>query len=297
MSATRLILCGMIALLISACGHVVSDSLSVPPSVTPQSCGLNKTIILLPFADYTYADDLETTFNRNLALMEALTDQLITKGFSIPVQEDTLEYLIDQNIIKGMPYQAVSSTKTVEREVSEGAWSGPMKDELQKIIDETNQKASTGSKSPGMHGLDKQLIIKLGKQFNADYILRGRIIKYDMINENKWQPWRRGLLPVIIDGTDRTILGLAKPELYDLFEGVLGMESARSIVGNAQVYVRAWVQDTVTGEVIWTNRVEVEVAPKSVFAQNNVDKMFHAAVNRAAKSLVEDFWKKNELYL
>ncbi|MBU0728884.1 MAG: hypothetical protein KKE17_14410 [Proteobacteria bacterium] len=296
MSAIRIFLIGMLALIVSGCGHVVKDNLTIPPSATSASCDFNKRIIILPFADYSYADDIETTYNRNMAIMEALTDQLVAKGFRVPIQEDTLDYLIKNNIIKGIPYQSEATTKNLEKELN-GSWSSSMKNEIKSLIVDEQQAAASGAGAPGIHGLNKKVITTMGKDFEADLVLRGRIIKYDLHGENNWKPWRRGILPFFHDGGNRIIFGIGQPDFYDLMDTVAMGETSPAIVGNAEVHIRLWIQDASTGDVIWTNRSEVKVEPKSIFAENRVDKMFHDAINQAAKSLIDDFWKKNELYL
>jgi hypothetical protein len=62
----------------------------------------------------------------------------------------------------------------------------------------------------------------------------------------------------------------------------------------AIVHLRIWVQDTATGEVVWTNRAEVKVAPESIYGDKRSSEMFKTAVNRATTLLVDDFWNKTK---
>jgi hypothetical protein len=62
----------------------------------------------------------------------------------------------------------------------------------------------------------------------------------------------------------------------------------------AIVHLRIWVQDSATGEVVWTNRAEVKVAPESIYGDKRSSEMFKTAVNRATTLLVDDFWSKTK---
>jgi hypothetical protein len=62
----------------------------------------------------------------------------------------------------------------------------------------------------------------------------------------------------------------------------------------ALVQLRIWVQDSATGEVVWTNRAEVKVAPQTVYGDKRSKEMFNTAVNRATTLLVDDFWNKTK---
>ena len=60
-------------------------------------------------------------------------------------------------------------------------------------------------------------------------------------------------------------------------------------VPQAAVQVRIWVQDAYTGNVVWTNRANVQVSPESFFADYQYDNLFETAVEAAVTSLMEDF--------
>jgi hypothetical protein len=68
----------------------------------------------------------------------------------------------------------------------------------------------------------------------------------------------------------------------------------RAEVPEALVQLRIWVQDSATGEVVWTNRAEVKVAPQTVYGDKRSKEMFKTAVNRATTLLVDDFWNKTK---
>ena len=53
--------------------------------------------------------------------------------------------------------------------------------------------------------------------------------------------------------------------------------------------MRIWVQEAATGNVVWTNRVKVQVSPESVYADNQYDTLFDSAITKGVTSLVDNF--------
>jgi hypothetical protein len=342
MSGIKIILYGMSALLLAGCGQIVTESVSVPQAVPSTACAVNRKVVILPFADYSYADDMKAASQRNMAITEALTDELVARGFAVPVQEDTLRYLVAQNVIKSVDSELAARTSTVRSEMQSN-WSDVMKDELRGVLAGEQQatdggNADNSSQTPGTHGLDSKMISQIGRDFSARFVLRGRIIKYGMEKENTWEPMKKGLLPFVFDSATQVFYGFAKSDGYDTLGAMslgyatgamlgdsatnpytiadrIDPSAANSVVwgaagagigylakqggetNQAAVQLRVWVQNAETGDVVWTNRVDVKVAPQSVFADNNPDALFQTAVNRAVTALIDDFWAKNELYL
>ena len=72
----------------------------------------------------------------------------------------------------------------------------------------------------------------------------------------------------------------------------LAMQSG--VVPEAVVQLRIWIQDTTSGDVVWTNRAEVRVAPESIYGDKRSKEMFNTAVNNAATLLIDDFWNKTK---
>ncbi|BCO10353.1 hypothetical protein GF1_27290 [Desulfolithobacter dissulfuricans] len=69
--------------------------------------------------------------------------------------------------------------------------------------------------------------------------------------------------------------------------GTLTHNSGR--VPQAVVQLRIWVQDAYTGDVVWTNRVDVKVSPESVLADYQYDALFEQATERAIATLIDNF--------
>ena len=329
MPAIRYFAIGMLALLLSGCGQLVSEKLTVSQSASTSECPISKRLVILPLADYSYVDQADVALKRNVAIMENLTDELVSNGFQMPIREDLLKYLAANKIIKVKAYDSDNGkTRHIEKELNSN-WSSLMKDEIAKVISEVQNSNTTGSFA-GTNALDLKTLSKIANDFNVGYVMRGRIVKFQLEEDNTWNPLRKGILPIIIGGTDRTLFGVARSDSYDVLNqmavgGVYGavanrtyansINAAPSVTSNqaalagaaigllssqsgrtnqATIQLRLWVQSPESGDVIWTNRVEVKVKPQTMFADTNPENLYTIAVERAVASLVEDFVSKTK---
>ena len=334
MNRLKYLIVGFLALLLAGCGQTVVETLNVPEGAGPNAPGQGRTAVILPFADYSFADNLAAAHRRHLQISESLTDRMVASGFRLPIQEDVFKYMVDQDLISLVAYEESHST-SLSNELS-GDWSSVMKEKIrgyikQQQVDRDNKAVS----SPGTHGLSEATIRKLGRQFNADYVIRGRILEYKTRQEATWQPWKKGILPFVIGSTNRVAYGFAGSSEYDRWDqmsagatwgGVIGYNTewpfdpdggstyfgasnstTNSIfwaitgavlgdqafnsgrVDQAVVQMRIWVQEAASGNIIWTNRVRVQVSPESFFADNQYDALFDSAIEKAVASLVDNF--------
>ena len=290
--------CVIMTLLVAGCGQVVTERLTTPQSQTGGTkCAVTKNVVVLPFVDYSTANDFsEASLKRNIIVMEAVTDQLSGKGYRLPAYEDTVKYLIDNNIVKVLSSEGHSSgnyATSVENELMSGDWSDKMKSVLRQEV--TNQGKNS---SQDFQGMDKTTIARIGSEFNADYIIRGRLTKYNFrTDKENWNPWKSGFISVTVIGTSRFLFGRIVPEKYDMEEGHTSSTWAGINNNNVDVHIRVWAQDPTTGQVVWTNRAEVKVTPQSSYADRNIDDLFHTAVDQAVTSLIDDFWVTTENYM
>lgn len=337
MKYSRQMLVIFLTLLLGGCGATVKESLKVQ-STAHSAIGADRTIVVLPFADYSYADNLETAYRRNLFISENLTDQFTRNGFHLPVQEDVFLYLVDQNIINIVAYDQ-KKTKSLEYELKSD-WSDKMKGTLKQYMELSQQTGDASSvDSPGSHGLTQQEIVKIGRHFSADYIVRGRIIQYKDRLDPSWAPWKRGVVNFVTGVTNKVAFGQANSDQYDEMGNIIAGTSYGALIGDganwpydgnpdqrifgitggemgntvfwgaigaglghmahnsgkipqAVVQLRIWVQDAYTGNVVWTNRVDVKVSPESVLADYQYDALFESATEKAVATLIEDFAKQ-----
>ena len=89
MANIRVVLCIFFALIAGGCSQTVSEKLHVPTE-SPAQLACPKMVVVLPFADYFYTDNIRTGLVRNSIVMEYLVDRLVAKGVDVPVMEDVL---------------------------------------------------------------------------------------------------------------------------------------------------------------------------------------------------------------
>jgi len=325
-----------IILILTGCGKSSVETLMIPHQVDPNGRGKGMSAVILPFADYTSGDNIASAFRRNLLVTESLTDNLASNGFRLTVQEDVFQYLLDQGILSTAPYndQGVAS---LAYELQDPDWSSTMKEKLQGYMKLQNVNVNSARPDgPGTHALTAQEVVKIGRKFGADYIIRGRILEFRTRQEHTWAPWKRGLLPVVVGSTSRMAFGFADSARYDNWDSILaggtwggvigahvsnpwdpdsstgffGLSSgagantiawaaAGAVLGDtiqhggrldqAVVQMRIWVQSAYDASVVWTNRVDVKVAPESVLADNQYDALFEHAIRKATTSLMDNF--------
>jgi len=301
MKRLHIALVALMLLLLSGCGQTVVETLQVPQEPGPNAAGLGKTIVILPFADYTYADSLSAAYRREMAITESLTDRLVTNGFNLPIQEDVFDYLIDQAIISLVTYDQNSSL-SLKNEL-EGEWSDVMKDQIRVYIaEQQTQHDNQIASSPGTHGLTAQTIAKIGRKFHADYIVRGRILEFKTRQEeNRWAPWKKGILPFLFGTTDQLSVGFARTDQYDYWDDMRAdtfgflypddneQEYSSGQVDQAVIQLRIWVQEAATGNIVWTNRIDVKSSPRSMWADNQRDTLFNRSIETASTAIIDNF--------
>lgn len=231
MPALRSLIIGLMAFLLAGCGQLVSEKLAVPTSVSSQPCA-GKKLVIMPFADYTYEEDASRALRRNVMIMENLTARLTENGFRLPVQEDLLKYLADNKIVK---FNAEVETAPAmagyvqDAIANDDSWSPVMKMELAKLANPGKQGNNSQDQSIA---LDQNALGKIAGNFNADLIMRGRIIRFELGEENTWDPMKRGLLPVVFGGSSRALFGVTNSEDYDSLGSVLAGAAMGGAIGS-----------------------------------------------------------------
>jgi hypothetical protein len=334
MNRLKYLIIGILALIMAGCGQTVVESLKVPEGAGPNAPGSGKSVVILPFADYTYADTLASAHRRSLQISESLTDRFVANGFGMPIQEDVFRYMIDQNLISLVAYEE-SNSNSLNYELT-GEWSDTMKGKIRDyIVEQQAARDNRVAASPGTHGLTEKTIKKIGRRFNADYIIRGRILEYKTRQDPTWEPWKKGVIPFVLEGTSKIAYGFADSDKYDrwgqmtagatwgaligyqstwpfdpdggstlfgassatsnaIFWGLTGaalgdMAYNGGRVDQAVVQLRIWVQEAATGNLVWTNRIRVQVSPESIFADNQYDALFNSAIEQGVTSLINNF--------
>ncbi len=326
--------------LLAGCGQTTVETVMTPDAYSDNS-GKGRTAVILPFADYSEGDKISSAFRRHLLVTESLTNSLVSRGFNAPVPEDVLHYLTEQKVINIASYGPNNAGSiSLAGEIEDPDWSEIMKEKLNSYMTLQQAQQDGGrnpvADSPGTHGLSDQEVVKIGRKFGADYIVRGRILEFRTRQEHTWDPRKRGLLPFVIGSTSRMAFGFADSAKYDNlgntvaggawgaaignnsdwpwdaddsegFFGISGGKGANTIawsvlggaagdmanhggrIDQAVVRLRIWVQNAYDAQVVWTNQVEVRVAPESVLADSQYDDLFDQAIKKASSALMVDF--------
>lgn len=277
MNRLKYLVIGVLGLFLAGCGpgQLVRETLNVP-GTNANTPGKGKSVVILPFADYSQ-DNLASAQYRNIIVTESLTDRLIVNGFSLPVQDDVIDYLNEENVID-------VNGRSLSEELENG-WSDAMQAEIKSYM--------TTTTNTGTHGLSTKMVSKIGKQFNADYVVRGRILEFKKRQGTSWSPSRKGFFPVINESILGAVFGYDNSDNYydrggDLSE--MGLNRGQGAIDmQGTVQMRMWVQEAATGNVIWSNRIRVQVAPESVAADNQYDTLMHRAIDQGVTTLVDHF--------
>ncbi len=227
-----------------ACGQVTKETLSPVPTdrITPSG----KRVVIMPFADYTPDSSPELYWRRNLLVTEALEDEFARYGLMSALEEDVVEYLLDEHIIEPPEifFAETPNNNYMRSEVDSGDWSAAMIQELQYAItrneeiekqDQQQRAKDSGTSGSALHiSLSSQEVAKIGNFFGADYIVRGRLIEFEKgVAKDDFNPFHVGMLPFFFNSSQRLLFGLAKSENYELMDkmaigGILG-----SAIGHA----------------------------------------------------------------
>lgn len=216
---------------LAACGTITVDSLH--PVVRSADLGKEKTIVILPFADYTPTDTPAAYWRRNMLIMEALQDEIIRFGYAPAVSEDVIAYLSRRNIIRpDARFEEESTANAVLRAELGKDWSDSMKIEIAKALQSNltmaRQTVATNKNEPPKSiALDHSEIQKIGSAFNAHYVVRGRIMVFENGREDSFNPLQTGVLPFFFNFSSRTLFGIAESEKYEMIDkmaigGLLG---------------------------------------------------------------------------
>ncbi len=314
-----------------SCGQKVKDSVAPLNTSIQYPNSPAKQIVVLPLADYTMGVRPDDSLRRQVKIYEALMYRLAEKGFYVPLKEDVVQYMVDLGVIRIISKPSIrsnSSYRLIMEELDSG-WSDVMQDEIQKLMVRNDQLLSSKQRYELTRvGLDHGTIQQIGRRFGADYILRGRVVEYEVREGNTLNPLQIGILPFFFDMSSALLFGFAESEQYDLWQdlsigGGLGallgsfaetpfssghsdyaglnaavwgaagasaayLASKGGRIPQAVVQLSLALQDANDGRVIWENRVEKQVEPVSVWADPAERTRVDRAVEESVAALVDD---------
>ncbi len=222
-------------LLVAGCGQVTKETVSPVPCDRIMSSG--KRVVIMPFADYTPDSTPELYWRRNILVTESLEDEFARYGLMTSLEEDVVEYLMDEHIIEppDVFFADTPNNNFMRAEAESGDWSTEMVKELRYAIsrneelERDEQKQVVSDAGSALHiSLTSQEVTKIGDYFGADYIIRGRLIEFERgVAKDDFNPFHVGFLPFFFNSSQRILFGLAKSENYELMDkmaigGILG---------------------------------------------------------------------------
>ncbi len=219
---TKIILAAFCCVLITCgCGQKVRDSVKPVDTAAIKNPTPCAQIVMLPFADYTAGHAPDDSLRRQIKIQSAISQRLAHDGFYVPVEEDVVQYLVNLGIIQLIETPAIESRRsrnTLFRELGTG-WSDAMKDQIRNVMLQ-NEMANVPEERLKLNhiGLNKDTVRQIGEYFGADYVLRGRIVEYEIREGKILNPLQQGILPFFFDWTSATIFGVAQSDQYDLWQ-------------------------------------------------------------------------------
>lgn len=221
----------MVLFVVSACGHKSVETIS--PVVQQSPFGGSNQVIILPFADYTPNGTPYEYWRRNILVMEALQDEFKKYGFGTAIEEDVIKYLLDKGIIQEAPANKPvhPEVMALQEELSSN-WSDIMKQEvalaLYRNISQYKDKDEKFWNQQRLVSLTKESLNDLGKQFNARFVVRGRVIDVSTGQDDSFNPAQTGILPFFFKVGSRTVFGIAQSDTYEMIDkmalgGLMGL--------------------------------------------------------------------------
>lgn len=306
-----------VSMLATGCSHesAVRTKTTIEPAKNPtMSYGATVPIVILPFSDYSAGWTPDTYYRRNSVLHEELSNAMYSRGFSVAVDEDVTSYLFKRGIIRlqrTLPKYHMHNNEEVTKAFSGVRWEGDTRQDGAKWHDFDKSKSTVA--------LDRRQLSRLGKEFNSHYIVRGRILEYQVEDSGSYDISRVGIIPFILNGATATLFGTASSKDFDVFNGVASGIGVGALVGelfddgatknmwwmiggaagylakhsgkvqNAVLSVRIAVQDASTGQIIWTNQAEVEATPLSIYSSATNRQLFREAAKNLVAQLLSNF--------
>jgi hypothetical protein len=289
---------------------------TIDPASPPVATGAKENVVMMPMADYSSGITPDKASRRQAKIMASLSSQLSSMGLMPAIQEDVNAYLYSVNVLS-----------PVQEDISHydsGKWGSYIQGVADSIMADGG-----GNQAQNTVGVSPEIVQDLGKRFHAKYLLRGRIIEYQVGQERTFNPLRRGILPFVLDGTTSTLYGISKTEQYDTWQEMATAGTAGAVLGThadtpftgiqstyggnaafwgavgastaylankggdvpeARVQIELALQSTSDGHVLWLNRTEFTVTPENAYDRYDQQYLLTRATEEATAALMEDMF-------
>ena len=302
-------LCAMV-FVISGCSGVRFRN------ILPQKTSFNlnklsniKKVAIFPLADYSYKQDFINPWlwGVNTKITEEMTDAFIREGLTVAIQDDVNGFLLGEGIVKperALTTSSSGSNSSMFNEMKKAGFDSEFREKAQEALKSESNENKQITTEPILQGvtapLTKEKVIELGNKLGVDVIVRGRIL------ESGTKP-TVGLLTLLREGVnsnyvvegagyddalDEAHLRIPPPVVdtpTSAFDGIAGF--FRMLLPSAKkssvIQIRLYVQDAKTGELLWSNRAEVEYYP---LYTRDYKAMFDLLVKQSIKELMQDLF-------
>jgi hypothetical protein len=231
-----------------------------------------RKVAILPFADYSYQQSFVQSlqWGGNRGIVETITDQFIAHGIAVALQDDVNGMLVAQGLMRPISGQYAGLQKTPQEQYRERAG----------IADTPEFELLWGLHDPGMQSELRTVIA-------SQAYLRGANAMLIVTDE----PALQGVTSAL---ASEKIVELGRALGVDLIirgrileYGLIPSQPTSSVV-----QMRMYAQDAKTGELIWSNRAEVEVAMDrhAWRDENDLKALFDRATRELIDALMADFF-------
>jgi TolB-like protein len=217
----------VILMVLASCGQITKETVSPVP--TDKVAPAGKSVVIMPFADYTPKSSPELYWRRNVLVTEALEDEFSRYGLLTAPEEDVVSYLMDEHIIESPEvfYTDTASSRYMRSEIESGGWSDTMIRQMENAINQNSmidndakeQSGKVAGGSPFHVSLTSQEVARIGDHFGADYIVRGRLIEFERgVAKDDFNPFHIGVLPFVFNSSQRMLFGVARSDNYEMLD-------------------------------------------------------------------------------
>jgi hypothetical protein len=264
-------------LFLSGCSKTRLNHSITPNPPTSSTASDAANIVLMPLADYSSGINSDEENRRQMKILSSLSSHFNQIGMASIIQEDVNLFLDERGI------QAKGKMDNFE----DSAWTKDTVMLTKEIFNTSKEKEGNFNT-----GLTKKDIREIGRNFNAAYLLRGRIIEYEVRKGNSLIPWRVGAIPFVLDGAGSAVLGSSSSANDNFKTSGNPLRAFSSMLGGelseAVLQLQLVLQETDTSRVVWSNRMEVEATPWSVINDPRERKLMDEAIDETVKMLVTD---------
>ncbi len=230
-----------------------------------------RTVLVLPFADYSPGDAPSLHLETHATLQHELVQSLEDAGFArVAWGREVTDRLVRAGVIRdAAPIVREESPRTsvLLFEMEEGNWSEEMSERIGNLIHQNLISTQSLQRKVESPPLDSGTIRGLAGEFGADYVLRGRMTVYQSGLEWSRFIHPRGVLAFYfkVPGRKAPFMGVANLGAYEWFQGGPSAPAPASVRSEDNrpehkrgqkytpiVRLDVFLQDASTGDVVYS---------------------------------------------